>query len=426
MQQTKPRVERRARPRGKRWIGPAGAVTARAGYNQSMAIALRWLPPLLAALALPPAAVQSQRAHGPADTRRPPSARTQLPGNVHARAPLQRGSVVWLSAGRFVMGADEQDVTYAVRLCLRNFPLHTLTACDPRQFLSEMPARRMWTDAFGIDRYEVTVGDYRRCMQAGQCRPRSPRATRQAPSPRATRVAEHRADEPDSARYPQERLPVSGLTYAEAEAYCRYARGRLPTEAEWERAARGTTRRHFPWGQRYNPHLANHGRNPAGPYLGDGYRGPAPVGSFPDGQSPHGLLDIAGNVWEWTQSQPRPRDLPPGSDVRDYRIIRGGSFHHPPFALRVTHRRWLHRGEARADLGLRCAYSRPPRTSLSRDPAENQPGVKFFQLATRLPLRDTSAMPPPGCRADPVRARALSRKVWRTPAAATLGRVRGS
>ena len=101
------------------------------------------------------------------------------------------------------------------------------------------------------------------------------------------------------------------------------------------------------------------GRSPTGPDDGDGYALAAPVGSFPDGASPHGLQDMAGNVWEWTASAPDPEDVGLGADAAVYRVIRGGSWAHPPELLRVTHRVWLPMSEHRSDLGLRCAYDRP-------------------------------------------------------------------
>src|SRR5258706_16107315 len=104
-------------------------------------------------------------------------------------------------------------------------------------------------------------------------------------------------------------MPVAAITIEEAQAYCRFAGGRLPTEDEWERAARGSVRNRFPWGRHYDPALANHGRAPLGPDPSDGFALAAPVGSFPAGASPYGLLDMAGNVWEWTSSAPLGEEL---------------------------------------------------------------------------------------------------------------------
>ena len=106
------------------------------------------------------------------------------------------------------------------------------------------------------------------------------------------------------------------ITFDDAKRYCAFRGGRLPTEAEFERAARGPARRAYPWGQNYNPKLSNHGR------LGvdttdpnDGFSELAPVGSFPDGATPEGILDLAGNAAEWT-ADAFERRLRPATPIR--------------------------------------------------------------------------------------------------------------
>lgn len=254
-------------------------------------------------------------------------------------------SIVWLSAGEFVMGASDREIAYAVELCLRSrpLPIRSLTpdtdgACAPRRFVYEAPRRREHTDAFGIDRTEVTHRAWRRCVTAGRCPP--------------SRVRD------DDARLAAPDMPVTGVTFDEAEAFCAWAGGRLPTEREWERAARGDRRHRFPWGRLYNARLANHGRSPTGPDDADGFALAAPVGSFPDGASPHGLLDMAGNAWEWTASEPGDDDVGLGADASVFRVVRGGSWAQPPELMRVTARAWIPAGEHRSDLGFRCAYDR--------------------------------------------------------------------
>lgn len=261
---------------------------------------------------------------------------------------LQPPSIVWLEEGTFVMGASEADVAYGVGLCLhqRPIPVRSLApemdgACSPRRFMSEAPARRVWTDGYGIDRTEVTNGAWRRCVGAGRCAP--------------SRIAD------EDARLSGPRMPVTGVTWEEAAAFCATVGGRLPTEAEWERAARGPRRHRFPWGRLYNRGLANHGRSPQGPDDGDGFTLAAPVGSFPAGASAYGLLDVAGNAWEWTASPPNPDDVGEGHDPSVYRVVRGGSWAQPAEVMRVTHRVWMASAEHRSDLGFRCAYDPPVR-----------------------------------------------------------------
>jgi len=252
--------------------------------------------------------------------------------------------VVWLEAASFTMGASERDVEYAVALCRASRPVDlgslgpvTDGACSPLRFSRELPRHQRWTAAFGIDRTEVTHERWRHCVNAGRCPP--------------SRVP---TDQP---RIASAQMPVTGVTWAEARGFCEFAGGRLPTDAEWERAARGSHHRwRFPWGRQFNSRLANYGRSPRGPSGADGFRYAAPVGSFADGASPHGLLDMAGNVLEWTASAPREREVGLGADPDVYRTIRGGSWMQPPELLRVSHRAWLPRAEHRSDLGLRCAY----------------------------------------------------------------------
>jgi len=159
--------------------------------------------------------------------------------------------------------------------------------------------------------------------------------------------------------------PVAGVTFAEAAAYCAFAGGRLPTEAEWERAARGDAPegRRFPWGDPYGSRLTNHGQGIASPDGVDGHRYAAPVASYPDGASPFGLYDMAGNVWEWTVDRFRPRAYesgtsvdPVGDGLGSERIVRGGSWRSSPVTHRVTYRAAVAETRFEPDLGFRCAY----------------------------------------------------------------------
>ena len=267
-----------------------------------------------------------------------------LPQTDDTRLAVTPSPIVWLEAASTVVGASERDLAYAVHLCRESRPLDlnspapgTDGACSPMRFAGELPRARVWTDAYGIDRHEVTHERWRQCVIAGRCAP--------------TRLREQ------DLRLTAPTMPVAGVTWAEAQGFCEFAGGRLPTDAEWERAARGShVRRRFPWGRLFNARLANHGRSPRGPSAADGWAYAAPVGSFPDGVSPHGLHDVAGNVWEWTQSPPRTEEIGAGADASVYRTIRGGSWSQPPEVLRVTHRAWLPVAAQRSDLGLRCAY----------------------------------------------------------------------
>jgi serine/threonine-protein kinase len=177
----------------------------------------------------------------------------------------------------------------------------------------------------------------------------------------------------------QEDHPVVQISWNDAAAYCEWAGGRLPTEAEWERAARGDEdTRIYPWGgNQLQGNLLNFGEKSffcqyCDVHIDDGFKFTAPVGSFPDGASPFGLLDMAGNAYEWVQdsydgyscysggSQANP--VPP--EGGKYRIMRGGSyvnFEDFYWKLRVDSRWSQFPGSSIADVGIRCVFDEQPR-----------------------------------------------------------------
>lgn len=151
--------------------------------------------------------------------------------------------------------------------------------------------------------------------------------------------------------------PVVGITWFEAEAYARWARKRLPTEAEWEKAARGTDERQFPWGQTFDPAMANTREGGSGTL--------EPVGSRPRGASPYGVLDLAGNCFEWCADWYEPNAyqlLPAHAPVlhethrKGRKVCRGGAFDYPSEGARCAHRAYYQPKWA-AVIGFRCAIS---------------------------------------------------------------------
>jgi formylglycine-generating enzyme required for sulfatase activity len=148
--------------------------------------------------------------------------------------------------------------------------------------------------------------------------------------------------------------PVVGVSWFEADAYCRWRRGRLPTEAEWEKGARGADGQRYPWGAEWSPDHAN----------GDVAVGRiTPVGTYPRGVSPHGLHDMAGNVWEWVRDWygkafyvESPRSNPLGPATGDSRVLRGGAWNFPPRQLRAAARTHLPPETRIRYLGFRCAH----------------------------------------------------------------------
>ena len=201
---------------------------------------------------------------------------------------------------------------------------------DPDADENERPASKVFVGAFSIDKFEVTSARYLRCIEAGSC----------------TRLVTQRYDDTTEAN-----LPATIVSWQQAMTYCRWVGKRLPTEAEWEKAARGTDGRRYPWGNSFEPERANVGYT----------AGTTAVGSFPKGASPYGVMDMAGNVWEWTSSlyKPYPYDPSDGREdpnARGSRVERGGSWYHPPWQARTSRRTAAGHIYRRAnDLGFRCA-----------------------------------------------------------------------
>lgn len=194
----------------------------------------------------------------------------------------------------------------------------------------ELPPHEVFISAFWMDQVEVTNGMYNLCVQAGDCRP--PVETR-------SDNREEYFGNPEFQDY-----PVVYVAWYDANSYCQWAGRRLPTEAEWERVARGDDKRNFPWGDEFpNEYTAN-----VENLVGDTSR----VGSYAEGASPFGALDMAGNVWEWVADRYRPdyygkspAENPTGPSEDEvfnfYRVIRGGSFQEDGVNLRLTNRSFL-------------------------------------------------------------------------------------
>lgn len=239
----------------------------------------------------------------------------------------------------------------------------------------EQPERRVYVSAFLIDRYEVTNADYQRFVtHTGHPAP--------ANSNQNVTLWESGNPLPGIANH-----PVVNVSWLDAVAYCRWRGARLPTEAEWEKAARGTDRRIYPWGDEWDLHRANSASYWAGRRIdftssaewdefwlrGDGARiskekgikGEVltlPVGSFPAGVSAFGLFDMAGNASEWVQDwynpnyyKDAPLSNPLGPERGAIKAMRGGSWLKPAVSLRTTDRDWGTMDSRPSGAGFRCA-----------------------------------------------------------------------
>ncbi len=191
----------------------------------------------------------------------------------------------------------------------------------------ELPGIRRSTDAFAIDRSEVTLAAYRACVEAGRCR------------------APDAGEGCNWSRSDRDEHPINCVDWDQAVAYCTWRGGRLPTEWEWERAARGTDGRRQPWGEEAadcSRAVIDEGKGSA---CGEG-DGTLPVGSRLAGATPEGLVDLIGNVWEWTASS---------RDEGSTRVVRGGAYYVEPAHARASFLlRFKPTGRA-PFVGLRCA-----------------------------------------------------------------------
>ena len=224
-------------------------------------------------------------------------------------------TLLYVPAGEFAMGATDQDA---------------LASND------EKPPHPVTLDAFWIDQTEVTNAMYAKCVNAGHCKPpiNTDHFINQA-------YANH---------------PVVSVDWSQASAYCAWTERRLPTEAEWEKAARGTDGRIYPWGNEApNSSLLNYN---------DAVKDTTAVGQYPNGKSPYGAYDMAGNVWEWindwygeTYYQSSPASNPVGPASSTYRVFRGGAWNNNDYFVRSANRGWVDPASTGYFIGFRCAQS---------------------------------------------------------------------
>ncbi|MFQ5872241.1 MAG: formylglycine-generating enzyme family protein [Dehalococcoidia bacterium] len=244
-------------------------------------------------------------------------------GRLTTNAQVSRHTVL-VPAGEFVMGTDKTTEQ----------PIPASYGLRKPPYENEQPRRTVFLDAFYIDRFEVSNIEYKQFVDATQAR------------------------QPD---YWKDldlkqwgRYPIMSVSWFEADSYCKWKGQRLPTEAEWEKAARGAEGRRFPWGNEYDKNKANTQQ-----------QGLAPIGFFPEDVSPYGVHDMGGNIAEWVDSWYTPY---PGNEADDpdfgekYRVIRGGSWggvghYNLSYYVRTAYRAFGNPAKGYNDIGFRCAMS---------------------------------------------------------------------
>jgi formylglycine-generating enzyme required for sulfatase activity len=238
-----------------------------------------------------------------------------LAGSAHEE-PIQE-EMVSIPAGPFIRGTDAGG-------------------------FDERPQRTLVLGAFAIDRYEVTNFQYQQFVEATGHRKAGP------PSRYAKNMGRMRGAN----------QPAVYVSWEDAEAYCRWKGKRLPTEAEWEKAMRGTDGRLWPWGNTEQANGANWAR------VQDGYEVTASVGSFGNDRSPYGVMDGAGNVMEWVQDwhsesyyKDAPDQNPSGPDYGVFRVLRGGGYTTSGADIRITSRSKMVPDFRDETIGFRCAVS---------------------------------------------------------------------
>ncbi len=225
--------------------------------------------------------------------------------------------MILIPGGEFIMGSDAQDGKLGFEISV-----------------DSVPKRRVKVKAYSIDRHEVTVAQYREFVEAtGHEQP-----------------AIWKDYEMFGYPPPEDRHPVVDVNFYDAQDYCRWAGKRLPNEAEWEKGARGTDGRIFPWGNDLSPDdvtTEDRGRHFT-----------TAVGSMKKDVSTYGVYDMAGNAMEWTASvyEPYPGGIRQFKPDKRFRVLRGGSWSMPaqPFA-RTSHRHFRLAALAQPDFGFRCA-----------------------------------------------------------------------
>jgi len=231
--------------------------------------------------------------------------------------PIDGAVMIYVQKGEFLMGSDKSK--------------------DSMASDNELPQRKVYLDGYWIYKHEVTVAQYRKfCNETGRQMPSAP-------------------------SWGWDNHPIVNVTWNDAVAYCNWAGVQLPTEAQWEKAARGTDGRIWPWGNQWDASKCNSYNN-TGPT-----KQATPVGNYPQDASPYGVMDMAGNVCEWCADwydknyyASASNRNPQGPSSGTYRVLRGGSYGNNVVPrVRAAYRYRLGPDYSSFNWGFRCASSRP-------------------------------------------------------------------
>jgi formylglycine-generating enzyme required for sulfatase activity/tetratricopeptide (TPR) repeat protein len=261
-------------------------------------------------------------------------------------------TLLYVPAGNFTMGVKAEE---ALAECLKY-----RSDCFLDTFKDEEPQHEVYLDAFWIDKTEVTNKMYALCVDAGMCK---------GPA--------NKGSDTHSSYYGNtefDNYPVIYVDWNMAKNYCEWVGRRLPTEADWEKAARGSDGNIYPWGNQFNGALANFcDTNCPLPWpntsFNDGFGDVSPVGKYPGGAGPYGVLDMVGNVWEWVADWYSANYYatlgenvhnPQGPVSGQYRILRGGSWDNGYNGVTTTGRKAIDASSPSKSVGFRCAMSATP------------------------------------------------------------------
>lgn len=246
-----------------------------------------------------------------------------------ASAPRE-DNLVTIPAGTFWIGAQKTDKNG------RNY--------DPEAFDDESPVRQVTLKAFRIARFPITVREFARFVDSGGYQTEKHWG---AGGFDATNEPDNWADQQKNSEW-----PVVGVSWFESSAYCAWAGLRLPTEAEWERVARGPASARYPWGDQpqMDKSRANYDRK-----VGQ----PTPAGQYPNGRSAEGIDDLLGNVWEWCSDwyarySSEREENPAGPETGELKILRGGSWVDIPWIVSVSYRVRFGPSFRGDGIGFRC------------------------------------------------------------------------